>query len=69
MTVYLCWLEALSGATAGTRMTIGVREAEGALSFEICGSEALSDRLRDRVEALGGELVSSEASVTGFLPL
>ncbi len=69
MTVYLCWLEALSGATAGTRMTIGVREAEGALSFEICGSEALPDRLRDRVEALGGELVSSEASVTGFLPL
>ncbi len=69
MTVYLCWLDALSGATAGTRMTIGVREAEGALSFEICGSEALPDRLRDRVEALGGELVSSETSVTGFLPL
>ena len=69
MTVYLCWLEALSGATAGPRKTIEVRETEGALSFEIYGWEPLSDRLRVRVEALGGKLMSSEASVMGFLPL
>ena len=64
-TVYLCWLEALQ-APAG-RVTIVVRDAEGALSFEIGGS-ALSDRLRDRVEALGGELVSSGTGVTVSLP-
>jgi signal transduction histidine kinase len=64
-TVYLCWLEALQ-APAG-RVTIVVRDAEGALFFEIGGS-ALSDRLRDRVEALGGELESSGTGVTVSLP-
>jgi signal transduction histidine kinase len=68
-TVYLCWLEALDGATAGTPVTIAVSEAEGALSFEIGGCEPLPDRLRERVEALGGRLVSSGTRVTGSLPL
>jgi len=68
-TVYLCWLEALNGATAGTPVTIAVRGADDALSFEIGGCEQLPDRLRDRVEALGGELVNGETSVTVSLPL
>jgi signal transduction histidine kinase len=67
-TVYLCWLEALD-RPAGTRMTLEVREAEGALSFEIGGCEPLPDRLRDRVEALGGELESSGNRVAVSLPL
>ena len=50
-------------------MTIVVRDAEGALSFEIGGCELLPDRLRDRVEALGGELVSSDTGSPGSLPL
>jgi signal transduction histidine kinase len=68
-TVYLCWLEALDRAITGSQVTIAVREAEDALSFEIGGCEHLPDRLRDRVEALGGELVSGETSVTVSLPL
>ena len=45
-------------------------KTEGAaLVFDIEGREPLPDRLRDRVEALGGELVSGETSVTGSLPL
>ncbi len=60
-TVYLCWLEAVRAPTG--RVTIVVRDADGALAFEIGGS-ALSDGLRDRVEALGGELVSSGTGVT-----
>jgi signal transduction histidine kinase len=69
MTVYLCWLEALNCATEGARMTIEVREADDALSFEIGGCEQLPDRLRDRVEALGGELASSNGRVAGSIPL
>jgi signal transduction histidine kinase len=64
-TVYLCWLEALRAPVG--RVTIVVRDAEGALSFEIGGS-ALSEPLCDRVEALGGELVSSGTGVTVSLP-
>ena len=59
-TVYLCWLEALH-APAG-RVTIVVRDAEGALSFEIGGSELEPEPVRDRVEALGGELVISDTA-------
>jgi signal transduction histidine kinase len=69
-TVYLCWFEALNSATAGAPVTIAVLETEGGgLSFEIRGCEPLPDRLRDRVEALGGELVSSDARVLGSLPV
>ena len=63
-TVYLCWLEALQ-APAG-RVTIVVRDAEGALSFEIGGSDLRPERVRDRVEALGGELESSEHPPRGL---
>ncbi len=65
-TVYLCWLEALQ-APAG-RVTIVVRDAEEAVSFEIGGSDLRPERVRDRIEALGGELVSSGTGVTGSLP-
>jgi signal transduction histidine kinase len=57
-TVYLCWLEALD-ATADEEPAIRVREEDGMVSFELsAGAGAVSglERLRDRVEALGGGL-------------
>ena len=77
-TVYLCCLEALEHVGAGARATITVREEEGALAFEVAGDGASSlsglVRLRDRVEALGGRLVTrsqpeSGCRVSGSLPL
>jgi signal transduction histidine kinase len=77
-TVYLCCLEALEHANAEARATITVREEEGAVAFEVVGDGAGSysglDRLRDRVEALGGRLtIRSEPGrgtrVAGSLPL
>jgi signal transduction histidine kinase len=60
MTIYLCWLAALARATSETRVTISVREGEDALAFEVTGiaggSDADLDRVRDRVEALGGQM-------------
>jgi signal transduction histidine kinase len=82
--VYLCCLEALEQVGAGIPVTVTVREAEGALRFEVvenvarstavAGSDAALDRLRDRVEALGGRLtIRSERGrgtrVFGWLPL
>ena len=49
-------------------MTIVVRDAEGALSFELGGSDLRPERVRDRVEALGGELESSDTRLAGSLP-
>jgi signal transduction histidine kinase len=79
-TVYLCCVEALERVGAGTPVTVTVREEEGALAFELVrkGGRSRSahelDRLRDRVEALGGRLaVRSERGhglrVSGSLPL
>jgi len=63
MTVYLCWLAALAHATCSTRPTLSVREDGDALEFDIVGAAAGSDtdieRLRGRVEALGGRLTLS----------
>jgi signal transduction histidine kinase len=86
-TVYLCCLEALDRADAEARAAVTVRkdeEEERAIAFEVVAtggrsvaakgrSDAL-DRLRDRVEALGGRLtVSSEprggTRLSGSLPL
>jgi signal transduction histidine kinase len=64
-TVYLCWVEALEHA--GSHAAITVREDPTTLFFEIEGGGV--DRLRDRVESLGGQLVSSDAHVVGSLPL
>jgi signal transduction histidine kinase len=81
--VYLCCLQALERVGAGVPVTVTVREAEGALRFEVvedvarstvvAGSDAALDRLRDRVEALGGRLtIRSERGrgirVYGSLP-
>jgi two-component system NarL family sensor kinase len=84
-TVYLCCLEALEDVGADARATVRVRKEEGAIAFEVAADGARSvaaaarsdaglDRLRDRVEALGGQLrVRSEpccgTRVSGSLPL
>jgi signal transduction histidine kinase len=75
--VYWCWLEALEHAAAGARARVTVREEEGALAFEVLEDgdhSAGLDRLRDRVEAMGGRLtIRSEPGrgtrVSGSLPL
>jgi signal transduction histidine kinase len=78
MTVYLCWLATLARATRETRVTISVREGEDALAFEVAGiaggSDADLDRVRDRVEALGGQLTirpgrDGRTRAAGSLPL
>lgn len=84
-TVYLCCLKALEHAGAEARAAVTVRKKEGAITFEIVekggrwvaagrGSDAGLDRLRDRVEALGGRLtIRSEprggTRLSGSLPL
>jgi signal transduction histidine kinase len=61
MTVYLCWLAALGHGGGETWLT--VHERDDALDFEVVGNAARSDadlvRVRDRVEALGGQLTIS----------
>ena len=76
MTLYLCWLAALASGKSETQVTIGVREVDDTLSFELAvEAEALADldRLRDRVEALGGSLaIEPEPGgirLSGSLPL
>ena len=67
-TVYLCWLEALEAA-AGDEPTIRVQEGQGMVSFELSAGTAARaglERLRDRVEALGGRL-ELDASPSGGL--
>jgi signal transduction histidine kinase len=84
-TVYFCCVEALERAGAGARVTVDVRDEEGALTFEVVGdgagsaaaaprSDAGLEWMRDRVEALGGRLaIRSEPGggthVSGSLPL
>jgi signal transduction histidine kinase len=84
-TVYLCCLEALEHAGAEARAAVTMRTEEGAIAFEVVEeggrsveatvrSDAGLDRLRDRVEALGGRLtVRSEPGggtrFSGLLPL
>jgi signal transduction histidine kinase len=74
---YLCCLEALEPAGAGTRATVTVRTRDGTLTFDVFAdgeySDAGTELLRDRVEALGGQLtVRSEPGgathVSGSLP-
>jgi signal transduction histidine kinase len=76
--VYWCCLEAFEHAGAGARATVTVRDEDGAVAFEVVedgsGSGAGLDRLRDRVEALGGRVtIRSEPGggthVAGSLPL
>jgi signal transduction histidine kinase len=75
--VYWCCLEVLEHAGAGSRTTVAVREQDGALIFEIEGEGVAGaglEPLRDRVEALGGELtIRSDAGrgtrISGSLPV
>jgi len=76
--VYWCCLEAFERAGAGAHATVKVRDEEGALAFEVVEDGSLSaaghERLRDRIEALGGRLtVESEPGrgtrISGSLPL
>jgi signal transduction histidine kinase len=76
MTIYLCWLALLGGGGDERPVTIRVREAEDALTFQLVGTGAESklERLRDRVEALGGRLTiepNPEGGIrlSGTLPL
>jgi signal transduction histidine kinase len=82
---YFCCLEVLERIGDGAHATVTVRDEEGALAFEVveddAGSEVAAprseaglERLRDRVEALGGRLtIRSEPGhgirVSGSLPL
>lgn len=72
-TVYLCWVEALERAGNEAQATIAVRENGGTLVFQI-GTQGDPpgpglQRLRDRIEALGGRLKVESDRVSGSLPL
>jgi signal transduction histidine kinase len=81
-TVYFCCLEVLEHAGQGARATVTMRDEEEALAFEViandadpaaAASDAILSRLRDRIEALGGQLtVRSEPRngirLSGSLP-
>jgi signal transduction histidine kinase len=76
--VHWCCVESLQHAGAGVDATIAVRDEEGALAFEIVSegdpSSAELERLRDRVEALGGRLtiqsgLGGSIRVSGAIPL
>jgi signal transduction histidine kinase len=78
MTVYLCWLAVLARESGEGRVTIRVHESDDALAFEVTGKTARSDldleRVRDRVEALGGRLTigsrpDRSISISGSLPV
>jgi signal transduction histidine kinase len=78
MTVYLCWLALLARGSNERQVTIRVREGGDALTFELVGEASASaadlDRLRDRVEALGGRLTiepdpGGGIRLSGSLPL
>lgn len=62
--VYWCCVEGLSAAPAGTHATVSVADADGGLKFEMRVAEPYPrealERLRDRVEALGGELAVAD---------
>lgn len=80
--VYFCCVDVLDRAGRGARATVTVRNEGEALVFEIVEEDAVSaptaavdlGRLRDRVDALGGELTVRPESdrgtrISGSLPL
>lgn len=76
--VYWSCVEALSTASPGSQATVSVRDADGALSFEVDVAgrhpEGRLDRLRDRIEALDGRVSVDDredgrSRVHGWLPL
>jgi hypothetical protein len=77
-TVYSCWLEVLEHRPSERPVAITVREEVGVLTFEIVHDDDQPDadleKLRHRVEALGGRLaIQSQPGhgirVFGSLPL
>ena len=74
-TIYMGWLEALERADSETPVTVTVREEAGALTFELVEEAALPaarhERLRDRIEALGGRLTTGHepGRISGSFPL
>ena len=70
MTIYRCWLDALARADGETRPTIMVRDDVTAFAFDLVGVAAHSDakleRVRDRVEALGGQVTTEQSAVGGI---
>lgn len=75
--VYWCCVEALSAAPRRAHATVRVADAEGGVRWEIGVADAypggVLERLRDRVEALGGELLVADekdggSSVAATLP-
>jgi hypothetical protein len=78
MTVYRWWLDALAGADGETRPAIRVRDDGTGFALDLVGAAAPSgaelERVRDRVEALGGQLTEEPAPaggirVSGRIPL
>jgi signal transduction histidine kinase len=76
--VYWSCIEALSTASLGSQATVSVRDADGALTFEVDVAghhpEGRLDRLRDRIEALDGRVSVDDrqdgrSRVHGWLPL
>jgi signal transduction histidine kinase len=69
MTIYLCWLSALEASDG--QAAIRVTEAGDTVTFELADDALGSDldRLRDRVEALGGTLAVESDLLVGSLPL
>jgi signal transduction histidine kinase len=69
LTVYLCWVEALERIGGGKSARIAVRDENETLVFEISADVAALERVKDRVEALGGRLTVASGRATGSLPL
>jgi signal transduction histidine kinase len=79
-TVYLCIVAAFERLLTGTTAAISIRETNGTLAFEIVAEDAGVDpadahlaAIRDRVEALGGQLTITAVSgggsrIAGSLP-
>jgi signal transduction histidine kinase len=79
-TIYLCTVAAFERLVTGTTAAIGIREENGTMVFEILAEDAGVDpadaylvTMRDRVEALGGQLMITEVSgggtrIAGSLP-
>jgi signal transduction histidine kinase len=77
LAVYTTLAEVIAATERGTQLAATVHEVDDTLEFELAGgaplSAPLSERLRDRVEALGGELEvpvsGSGGRLAGRLPL
>lgn len=77
-TIRQCWLEALEHGGTEVRPVVTVSASGGALAFDVVADFAGSDtellRLRDRTEALGGQLTIQPepgcgTRMSGWLPL